>query len=1802
MNELLKNIEKILKNRRKNKRWKNIVTVLASVVVFITAYSLILPAITLEKESTVIESTQNEDGENTDAQSDDEDSTGQNEESTSEDENDTSEDETQISEDETTGAEDTSDSSDSGITFTYEDDSVSAKITLSEDTNVPEDAKLNITEVADDSDYETAIEEAVDGQPLDVRLFDISFYTLDDEYIEVDDFATVSIMLKDTVIEENKDQYIAVLHFEEEETFTPDITEVILDEESQTTQITFETEGFSTYAVVTVQETEAVGDGDYIYTYTRVDATSSTNYSGTYVIANLNASTTMDSDMGSTDVELSDDNSELYVYSDSSSSSGITEWTLSRNNNGSYSIYYTSGSTKYYLYVNFWGNLSTTTDQWQSTSFTISLLDADEDTISLSYDYFGNTYYLCYSNGSFTVSRNPGTSAYIMSLYEYSGVEENTGGLNIDGKTYAIANINGNRDYAMQSTSETQSGRLDGLAVNVTESSDGTYYLTATDELTLWTFNRQSDGTYYVTTEIDGVTYYLNISGTNLSVSTTAQKITVTVGTGDYEGQVRLSYGSYAVDWYGNNASNGNIFGAYAGSGQNNYQVLAEPVEYGVITYVLNTPSLSGKGTSWANTISTDTVVIADENMTALNAKPSGYTEGLGPAGELYKNNYGVDDEDNPYADLYRMNIVDNYHFTDSSYTTHYLGDDYPYYKEWKFDGWLYTDDEGVEHLFDPETPVTMNNDGTYTGIDTDGNTVIIASDATFTGQWTEVSSPVYFFVNYEGTILDTEGDVSGRNTGAYTPVMAVGTLYFGVETVGNDNVFATDANRKISAMITSSANFVFDEDIPQIIIDHLTIYDGETIYNYEATDANASMLAEAVLALIRGDDSITIMVSTGDGTVLIDNSNATSDNYSVRWYVLKEQTDGWHIDGVLVGSTEEMVISKTFTGLSDDQIAAVLETFEYELKIKYTDSSGETQEGVYMTLNSDLYTGTTLSGTYTGSDGNTYYGIYGQYVYNGYDSDTQTATWTVEVLKNEHYTIEESGYEVPQEQYPTGVEGYVITSDSIIDEDYDTIYYDTKAGYAIYEETGDEKYDVVGGTTSSVIFDNIYTESGKGVLYIVKTSDEINTVLQDVEFTLVRVYDENGDPVSETPVTVTTDSSGRAIFNNLEPGTYELTESNIYPGYNEYDEVITVTVTEMTDGDGNKYTYISAVGSVNGDYGSNETILTLNIVNTLDPETVVVLKTFEGISADEIASLYDSYQIVVYDSEGNEVTLVDRNNEEVDALTFENSARISADGKQVYWNLVRLEPGEYTIVESGYGHENYTIVSVSATYDDDDNSSTSLSVVTDDANSTAYISMEKGDEAGFITITNSYENIFDLYIRKVDSVTGEPLTGAVFKIYGSREEATDTTDTIRYYDDEGNVRTLYYVGTTEATDENGYARISGLSLSDDGQSFAYILDESVVPTGYETPEMTDEDGIIKNEYVITVTVDETNNGMYELQMENTIETYMLTVQKLVPISGSFDENELFGITITITNSDVYLVDGEIQGKRIYSYQVYDENGDEVNGSGMSGTFTDDSGNTETDIAVLYIELKAGWYVQITGVPEDYEYTVYETTDADGDGEEEYYPVMSIAGSGSFDNDSKTAAGIITDPEDTDETEINVVTINNYSEETTDVTTSVTVIKEWQPSMDSGDSATVYLCQKITAADGTVTIRLYAEKESVVLSDDNQWTYTWEDLPLFDEDGNTYNYYVYETPIEDYSAVYSLKTTTINVDGSDVNAALATGGSVTVTNVSGYYTLPSSGGIGTKWYYLGGMTLIAISLLLYKIKIKKIKEKRGNLL
>lgn len=316
-------------------------------------------------------------------------------------------------------------------------------------------------------------------------------------------------------------------------------------------------------------------------------------------------------------------------------------------------------------------------------------------------------------------------------------------------------------------------------------------------------------------------------------------------------------------------------------------------------------------------------------------------------------------------------------------------------------------------------------------------------------------------------------------------------------------------------------------------------------------------MLQESLLHWIRNDNSMTIRLSTGDCNVTIDNALATPENYQVRWYVLKDQKDGWHVDGVMTATTKEMTVTKAFRNLSEAEVNKILaDGYGIDMKVG---------KGVYLSLKPENTESTK-----------------GQYVYTGsYDAATKTYTcvWTVRVLNGEHYVIQEKGY-----AYDTN--NYNVTAFSTLNNQPDTQRSGDTAGLA--GNVTDKKYDVVGGPTRTVAFTNLYSPMETATLTIMKTNADTNLTMQGVHFTLTPIDGDGGATGDASEVI--TNANGYASFTGLRAGTRyrleeKLTMSYFKPNTNTMivdvtktagSTIPTITVTETPENGGESKTYTS--------------------------------------------------------------------------------------------------------------------------------------------------------------------------------------------------------------------------------------------------------------------------------------------------------------------------------------------------------------------------------------------------------------------------------------------------------------------------------------------------------------------------------------------------------------------------------------------------------------------------------------------------
>lgn len=1004
--------------------------------------------------------------------------------------------------------------------------------------------------------------------------------------------------------------------------------------------------------------------------------------------------------------------------------------------------------------------------------------------------------------------------------------------------TYAIVNCTAG-DYALGA---------DFSKTEVSVASINGQNYAAGKGITEWTFApvKQELGLYTISTQVNDETKYLYLEKGNVSLADEAKEITVAPAGG---GRVAL------VGQDGNRlvcADGG--FSAGGDSGETSEHYLMQAAN-GTIFYDLNLPSLASKGTGWKTEPTIGSTEQEFGDAAALFGKPAGEYKEMGPAG---------------IAGLYRFKVGDvNGVLTNDTALPDSMKN--TWYGEERFEGWEYQDSDGETHLFPAGAALTSLDDGSVQAVDADGNHVTLSSGAVLRGKWSEVSNVVSFYVNYTGTILDIEGDVAGRK-GAFTLSVALGHVFYGKIRAGNDAVYATEINNQITQMFRDQ----FDPDDPstQIVIECMrvctekptstTAY--ETAMSKEALGANSHMLESSTLELLKETGRmVQLSTSATDNRPVIDSSLCDTNHYQIRWYVIKEQTDTWHIDGVLVAKTEEIAVTKTFTGLGDEQVKSLI--FYQE------EASGTTQSvkpfNVSVALgggNPQPYLEMTTNLDATGK----------QYEYTGKQGNIHSYHWTLHAISDEKYTLTEQNYQL--EKYDCS---------ALIVQYYTDQQGNKQIKYVSGDSTETFEVPVTGGHTTAVSFNNMYTLKGTGAFAVTKRAAGdagiLDPTLQGAEFQLVK--DDDNDNAFPS-VTVTTNINGTAYFNNLLEGTYTLTETKAPSGYKariyENDKLVEWGVRVSKCEDGTIQVEVWEKDESGKEVAGTRTIcykgsIQESYVVTNEPlhNTVTVTKTFAGISLAEVEALVseNSYAIQLLPAAAaGDIAGSAREGTTNFILKLQDAQR-SQDGKTFTWILDDVaETGtvQYDVVETNYllyrdgdpQQLKYADIIVMAKVNAAD---ATVSISRDDGRaiiSSVEFHPKKHDT---VEITNRYTDTFDLKLQKVDSKTADLLPGAVFDIYGPYDQSSNVGKKIQYIDDAGKQHTYYFIEQI-VSGADGIAEQKGLRLSTEGAtSFIYVFHESTAPSGYAADTAPK---------IVTVTVGQDQegykDGVLTLTVQNT--------------------------------------------------------------------------------------------------------------------------------------------------------------------------------------------------------------------------------------------------------------------------------------------------------------------------------------------
>lgn len=525
-----------------------------------------------------------------------------------------------------------------GEPHVYEkEDGSLTQVQFAGDTSVPQDAELTVTEItaAEEGHAEMTrqVQELLGTEDASITLLDISFYDSEGEYLSVTDTAQV---LMDLELEDPQQTTVRVFHFvdgvpvELENIHliqTAAATMALLEEEETQpliqTQLMFETEGFSVFAVVRI-----------VNSYTPETNVDTTQMAGNYYIISTQNSAMM--------AEKNTHEDALYdalrkeAMTDPAALSAYSVWTLEHIADSNYKICSTDANgTKQYLmagdvvygtdYTANWG-LGTLTLTTEETAATVFTSEGYNGNIRFYHNNGYVTRYITEIGSHVELEENYGFGTHTETegnQFKLYRVSENMSTVkDLDGKSFAIVNEHGNTKVAMSAVADTEDkvgkSALDAVPVTMIQV-DGSNYYSSTETVPMWTFTAVDgeSGVYHISTTVDGVTKYLNMTtefSGDLTLSGTPQELTVS----QVADNNRVVIGNGYTNLNSSGSDGEGDFWCYNDTGNNSQHYLCTPAPIDS-SFIIR-----------INDQYTVTVLLRDRNGNPLFAEVRDYTLNLG--------------------------------------------------------------------------------------------------------------------------------------------------------------------------------------------------------------------------------------------------------------------------------------------------------------------------------------------------------------------------------------------------------------------------------------------------------------------------------------------------------------------------------------------------------------------------------------------------------------------------------------------------------------------------------------------------------------------------------------------------------------------------------------------------------------------------------------------------------------------------------------------------------------------------------------------------------------------------------------------------------------------------------------------------------------------------------------------------------------------------------------------------------------------------------------------------------------------
>ena len=440
------------------------------------------------------------------------------------------------------------------------------------------------------------------------------------------------------------------------------------------------------------------------------------------------------------------------------------------------------------------------------------------------------------------------------------------------------------------------------------------------------------------------------------------------------------------------------------------------------------------------------------------------------------------------------------------------------------------------------------------------------------------------------------------------------------------------------------------------------------------------------------------------------------------------DETDGWHVDGILVANTGHMRITKTFSG--DQDVVQAIKNGGYSIKVEAQPYAGFTPPHPEATL--------TLEDAV-------------------HDLASDTYTWDIPVDQYLDYEISEVDYTTDNSHVKTAAR-YRVYNSKLPEQN--------TGGYKDYPEDG---ITVTGqsaaqsGQQLTLSFINTYTKPG--TMSIIKMDALTQSPMPGIKFKIAMKgndtftlydlgsshYTVDSSAAGATPTvgnTITTDASGQA-FLHLGTGTFIFKES--VP--NGYDNPGDITVVLGDDS-------IESATAANSDPNKNRIFtqindgmeLQVNNYSRVVPLTVEKVWT-DGENTPVTLQLY-------YNGQNMAADFKKKLSGDPWTYTFENDVPLYMGGSLVEYSLLETEIGDWSYSEEygGDGYRYYDVTYFSMEYRDDNEKPT-----------------DKAEEAASIYLkVSNRRSTGGLSFSKVDE-NNAPLPGAVFYLYPVNDEGEDT-------------------------------------------------------------------------------------------------------------------------------------------------------------------------------------------------------------------------------------------------------------------------------------------------------------------------------------------------------------------------------------------------------------------------------------------